>query len=269
VPSIFSEEGTSSVAGVHAKQVGNYYFPGNPDQANGSFALGYYQSELLTVTVTGGKLNLGVKTIEGCPAAAWIGLSNVKLYYLGDGSAEETIDVAVSDAGYATFVAPGYIDELPEGVKAYAAQLGEGYVHLEPVEVIPAGEAVILKATAGTYTMHPKESGEKIALVNDLKAATEEVTADGTQYILAKVDDKVGFARAESGTTIAAGKGYLVIAAGVKAFYPFAEDEATSINEELKMKNEEFDAAIYNLAGQRVSKMQKGMSIVNGKKILN
>lgn len=36
-------------------------------------------------------------------------------------------------------------------------------------------------------------------------------------------------------------------------------------NEELKMKNE---GAIYNLAGQRLSKMQKGINIVGGKKIL-
>ena len=36
-------------------------------------------------------------------------------------------------------------------------------------------------------------------------------------------------------------------------------------HEELSMKN---DGAIYNLAGQRLSKMQKGINIVNGKKIL-
>ena len=36
-------------------------------------------------------------------------------------------------------------------------------------------------------------------------------------------------------------------------------------NEELRMKNE---GAIYNLAGQRLSKMQKGINIVGGKKIL-
>ncbi|MBO7067937.1 MAG: hypothetical protein J6W52_04585 [Bacteroidaceae bacterium] len=267
VPSVFSEEATSSLAGVHVKQVGDYYFPGNPDQANGSFAIGNYQSELLTVTVTDGTLTLGIKTIEGCPSSAWIGLSNVKLYYIGAASAENTIDVTITDAGYATFVAPGYIDELTEGVEAYAVQLCEGYVHLEPVTAIPAGEAVVLKATAGTYTLYPKEPGEEIALVNDLKAATEEMTADGTQYILAKDEDGVGFYKATPNTTIAAGKGYLVIAAGVKAFYPFAND-ATGINAidngELTIDND----AIYNLAGQRISKLQKGINIVNGRKIM-
>ena len=45
--------------------------------------------------------------------------------------------------------------------------------------------------------------------------------------------------------------------------------DPTSISEELRMKSEElFDAAIYNLAGQRLSKPQRGLNIINGKKIL-
>jgi len=43
----------------------------------------------------------------------------------------------------------------------------------------------------------------------------------------------------------------------------------TSINEELKVKNEELiEGAICNLAGQRLSKPQRGINIINGKKIL-
>ena len=41
------------------------------------------------------------------------------------------------------------------------------------------------------------------------------MTADGAQYILAKVDDKVGFFKATG--TIAAGKGYLELVSAVKA----------------------------------------------------
>jgi len=50
--------------------------------------------------------------------------------------------------------------------------------------------------------------------------------------------------------------------------YEFDED-ATSINEELRIKNEELnEGAVYNLAGQRLQKMQKGFNIVDDKKIL-
>ena len=76
----------------------------------------------------------------------------------------------------------------------------------------------------------------------------------------------VGFYKAGTGTTIAAGKAYISSSAGVKAFY-FDSDDATGIEETLS--NSPFKGEnIYNLAGQRVSKMQKGINIVNGKKIL-
>ena len=265
LPSVYSLEATSNVANVHQKQVGDYFFPGNPDQANGSLGHRLYQSELLTVTVTDGTLTLGVKTTEGCPTSAWVGLSDVRLYYLG--SAEETVDVTVTDAGYATFVAPFPISAIPAGVEAFAAQAGTDFVHLEPVATIPAGEAVVLKAAEGTYTMSADASAAELGTANDLQAATEEVTADGSQYILAQVGEEVGFAKAAPDTKIAAGKGYLVIAnAGVKAFYPFA-DEATGINS-LAPAISEGEGALYNLAGQRLQKMQKGINIVDGMKVL-
>ena len=45
--------------------------------------------------------------------------------------------------------------------------------------------------------------------------------------------------------------------------------EPTSLSEELRMNSEElFDGAIYNLAGQRLCKPQRGLNIINGKKIL-
>ena len=263
VPSVYSEEATSSLAGVHVKQVGDYYFPGNPDQANGSFAIGNYQSELLTVTVTDGKLTLGVKTIEGCPSSAWLGLSNVKLYYIGAASA--TI-VTVSDAGYATFVAPSNVDFEGCEVSAYAAQFNSTYVHLEPVTTVPAGTAVVVKATAaGTYTINSTTSNS-LGTENDLVAAMDDITADGTQYVLAKKNDVVGFYKVEEGTTIPAGKGYIIISSPVKALYFIDADDATGIktidNGQLTTDN-----VIYNLAGQRLQKLQKGINIVEGKKI--
>lgn len=102
---------------------------------------------------------------------------------------------------------------------------------------------------------------------NDLLPSTG-ITADGSQYILAAKSGKVGFYKATAGTTIPAGKAYISSGAGVKAFY-FDDDDATSMNEELKIKNEEFnDGTIFNLAGQRIGKMQKGINILNGKKII-
>ena len=52
----------------------------------------------------------------------------------------------------------------------------------------------------------------------------------------------------------------------VKAFYPFAGNDATGI-EGIDANNGE-NAPIYNVAGQRLGKMQKGINIVGGKKVL-
>ena len=178
-----------------------------------------------------------------------------------------TPGVIISDALYATFVAPYDIDFTGSEVNAFAAQASDTYVHLEPVTTVPAGTAVVVSAAeAGTYTL-TRTVGVTLGTNNDLVAATEPVVADGTQYILAKEGEEVGFYQVTPETTIAAGKGYLVIEAAVKAFYPLEDGNATGI-ESLTPALSESEGAIFNLAGQRISKIQKGISIVNGKKIL-
>ena len=48
------------------------------------------------------------------------------------------------------------------------------------------------------------------------------------------------------------------------------DGETTGVNEELRMKNEEFTSApLYNLAGQKVGANYEGIVIVNGKKYIN
>jgi hypothetical protein len=99
---------------------------------------------------------------------------------------------------------------------------------------------------------------------NVLKGAAEDIQAAG-KYVLAKPEgaEKAGFYKAETGT-IKAGKAYLEVESSVKAFF-FAGDDATGIANVEKAVE---DGAIYNLAGQRVNKAQKGIYIINGKKVL-
>ena len=179
--------------------------------------------------------------------------------------------ISVTEAGYATVVAEKELDFAGSGVDAFVAQIktdpkGEKYVHFEPMTVVPEGEAFVVKAANGNYNIPVAvEWGE--ALDNDLKASDTDVTADGTQFVLANGSNGVGFYKAEASTTIAAGKGYLVIdGAGVKGFYGFEFNDATGINN-LNV-NDNLNDVIYNLAGQRLSKMQKGINIVGGKKVL-
>ena len=175
--------------------------------------------------------------------------------------------IAVGETGYATFVAPFDVDFTGADVTAHAATLNGNYVKLsDAVTKVPAGEAVIVKANEGTYRV-PVTTDAVNNIANEL-LASDGVTADGTQYILANVDSKAGFAQATPASVIPAGKGYLVIANGidVKAFYPFEETE-TAIKS-LTPALSEGEGAIYNMAGQRISKLQKGVNIVSGRKVL-
>ena len=177
------------------------------------------------------------------------------------GNAGATIEV--SDAGYATFVAPVDVDfSGNEAITANAVTFDGNYVQLTPVTTVPAYQAVVVKAAEGTYTV-PATSDAVLEATNELVAATTDVLTNGNQYVLAKVDETVGFYKASG--TIAEGKGYLEINSAVKAFYPFAANDATGIN---AVEIAEENAPIYNVAGQRIQKMQKGINIVGGKKVL-
>ncbi len=170
----------------------------------------------------------------------------------------------ITDAGYATLFVEDVDLTVPEGVEAFAGVIDGKYLKLNAIEgAVAAGEPVVLKGAAGFYGFVPTTGATKAA-ANDLMGAAEDVEAAGN-YILAKPEgEPVGFYRASAGT-IKAGKAYLGVAApGVKAFL-FDEDGATGIaNVEKTVEN----GAIYNIAGQRLNKMQKGINIVNGKKVL-
>jgi hypothetical protein len=103
-----------------------------------------------------------------------------------------------------------------------------------------------------------------ISVPNDLKGTDTDIEADGTMYVLAKLDGKAGFYKAEG--TIAAGKAYYQSTSGVKAFY-FGNGDATSI-QTIDNAQKTTEDAIYNIAGQRLNKVQKGINIINGKKVL-
>ena len=71
-----------------------------------------------------------------------------------------------------------------------------------------------------------------------------------------------------SGVRCAINKCYLTVPSGgdVKAFLFDIDGQETSIGEIFDEKTEQ--GAIFNLAGQRMSRIQKGVNIVNGKKVL-
>ena len=167
---------------------------------------------------------------------------------------------AITTAGYATYCASE--DVMILGAQTYKGAVAGSYVKLTEVDDVPAGSAVVLK---GSIFATVATTAQSDMSDNDLKAS-DGISADGSQYILAEKEGAVAFYLAQSGTTIAAGKAYIKSEAGVKAFY-FTEDGTTGIDN-VNVNANLNEGAIYNIAGQRVSKAQKGIYIINGKKVL-
>ena len=147
----------------------------------------------------------------------------------------------------------------------------------DPTTPLVVGQKVIITGKlqkyvnkSGVVTCEIKNPSVAV-LDNDLRGTYEEIDAEG-QYVLAKPEGKeVGFYRATSGK-IAAYKAYLTLflnegTEAKEALLFNAPEDATAI-ESLAPATTEGDGAIYNIAGQRVNKAQKGIYIVNGKKVL-
>ena len=189
------------------------------------------------------------------------------------GSAEvTTVPVTITDAEYATFVAPYPLDFSETGITAYTAKANTSSVALTEVTQVPAGATVVLyKAGAdGTAINVPVIATADALENNDLVAGP--VTGDGASYYaLGKEGAKVGFGILANGTELPANKAYIAASkfgAGAPAFMPFDFGGTTDISEKVIVKSEKFATApVYNLAGQRVMNPSKGLFIMNGKKV--
>ena len=199
---------------------------------------------------------------------------------------------AVGDNSYATF----YYDrdvQTDEDTKAYyITSTSNGYAQLTEVSNeghdIPAYTAVVLinsaKATNAIFTVTSGLSSVVSEDANLLKGTLTSMSldlSDATNYYsMGKKDDKIGFYKFSGGSiTLGANKAYLDTTApggAVKGFV-FDFDDATSINEELRMKNEESNVeAIYDLSGRKINgqwsivncQLPKGIYIINGKKTI-
>lgn len=178
--------------------------------------------------------------------------------------------LTTSAGGYATYSADYAVNYSELGLTAYTLTVDETNKTVTAKKftgVVPAGGAVLVKGAASTtYTLTPATTEGDATFTTDLK--TGATKADGTQYGFTSKSGTPAFAQVKSGEAIPAKKGYIVLSGASAAKYSICfGDEATGIHtiEAASAAN----AAMYNLAGQRVDKAYKGIVIVNGKKYLN
>lgn len=148
-----------------------------------------------------------------------------------------------------------------------ATSITKDAVTLTSIDELPANSGVILKGTAGATYSIPVKAAATFEGTNKLKAAVTATTiAANEAYILQGGQ----FHLVTAASTVPAGKAYLLksdVPAEAKALR-FDFDNATGIQAIEDGQCAMDDALIFNLAGQCMSKLQRGVNIVSGKKIL-
>lgn len=184
----------------------------------------------------------------------------------------ETLTTAAS--GFATYAADYDVNYSALGLTTYTIALDEAnnkvsYNRFEGV--VPAGKAVLVQGTASTsYELTPAEGAADETFTTDLKASDGTFEAkDDKVYAFGTLNGKSGFKLVNNGVVIPAKKGYLQLT-GTTAAKPtfFAFDGIGTGISHIEADAALENAAMYNLAGQRVDKSYKGVVIVNGKKML-
>ena len=197
-------------------------------------------------------------------------ITSVTTYTIQFYNASATLAVN-SAAQYGTFCAPFEVT-IPEGVTAYTISgiAENGKLTLdEQLNTIPAHTPVIVYSESAS-DINAVQFGVATARTATSKYLTGVYTdteAPVGSYVLQNQGGRVGFYQVQEGTQpwVRANRAYLTVpaSANVKAFYM---DDATAIQtvEELLSGK----AEIYDLAGRRQQKLQKGINIVGGKKVL-
>ena len=181
-----------------------------------------------------------------------------------------TVPATITNAGWATLYTNCPLDfSGVEGLTAYTATLDGSTVTLTEVDDVPANTGVVLKGAADTYEIPAIASSvtAKGSLEGSATDINVEEDALNVYYVLAKNgDEDARFAKVTSGT-IAAGKAFLKVAknAGSRESLSIGGVAPTAI-ESIQALQE--NGELFNLNGQRVAAPQKGLYIVNGKKVI-
>lgn len=232
----------------------------------------------LEFAISAPQVNAYYRLVFDCKRADKNGVIQVsKIVYYAPASAE--IKVNIGATGYATLYYSDRALVVPENVYAYTykvtnGKLDESYLY-NAGETIPAATGVVLKAAPGEYTFAASEENGEEDTDNLLKGSDEATqTTGGAVYYklsLNKAGDanSVGFyygAADGAAFTNGAHKAYLALpaASGVRAFL-FNGNTTTGIQ---NATSNNAATQVYDLQGRRVQSAQKGLYIINGKKVL-
>ena len=266
----YANVGNVTVPGLSINSAGEFSFEGNiqitaGDKEGVVFWLGPTLGDIPVVlngTIKGDYFYVHLDiNIPGAPVEVEVGDLAEATFKVGDaliGTFCAPFTVAIP-ADYQSFVTVSTVTGVGE----------KDVLTLEPITdgVVPAHTPVIVEIpqafempVSGIYVKGTPTVGLLTGVYEDTQAPVDS-------YVLQSINDVVGFYQVvgQGQPTVKANRCYLTYSSNVKAFY-FNEDDATGIS--LTPALSEGEGVIYNLAGQRINKMQRGINIINGKKIL-
>ena len=187
--------------------------------------------------------------------------------------------VKISDAlGFATYASDSPLDFTDKDIDAYiAVTKGNGTgVTFTQVNKVPANTGVLIHYSGAKTEEIPVFDGTGADAVtgNTFVQGTGATVAtddgDNYNYILNKVGGHIGFYRAND-KKVALNRAYISIlksesGSSVKEFLTFDFD-ADAIRGLSPNPSPVSEGSIFNLAGQKMNRLQKGINIVNGRKV--
>ena len=180
-----------------------------------------------------------------------------------------------------TFCVPFNMDKSKLGESAEVKELsgatknGDNYtMNFTDASTIEAGKPYMVKVSSEINSIDLFDESGIAVNTTGTPSVTDGVTftgvyANGNAPLGSFIISNNVFYKVDSDVTLKAFRGYITVASGgnVKALDFTFDDDATGISLMEDGRSQMEDGAIYNVAGQRLSKTQKGINIVNGKKI--
>lgn len=222
---------------------------GSPEMYNGEYTIEMWDLEMIHQNAT------GVKPVNTNLTA--------KLTVKGGKSSSVTIPYTLTACGVGTLILP-FDAELPAGLQAYTCTgVVDNVLTLAGQTSIQAGTPLILLGEAGDYEFEGTPTATENSYTEGLLTGVMAATDVDNGYVLQTQGEVTGFYRMDKTLSIPAYRCYLNVESNIKAFV--FSDDATAIEAITPSHNE---SVLYNLSGQRISKAQKGINIVGGKKVL-
>ena len=236
----------------------------------------------LYATVTDGTLKYGIRNLQ--ESGNWY-LANVTGIQYISASTTLTHELTVSDAGMATLYLPfgAAVPDADFFVVATVKDISGTTANLKEIRggVIPAKTGVLIFANPGTYTLSLSSTSSNESVESLMHGVLEDTSVKALAqqegksiYVLSRgIKEYMGFKKATGdGTvkTIPAYRAYLPIGDSSEVnfiTFSFGGDNTTGIDA-LRDNTQEQQAEIFDLTGRKVTAPEKGIYIINGKKVL-